>query len=136
MLDTLQNAEFGSVIRLHNDGTTTVEGHTEQSITVSLFPAATLTEGEVLTALREELGELAVNIQLVGLSNQGGHIMHPSEFISEGMAESFRESPGFYLVLAVDVEEACDTCDQEHCPGNSGDVESAGWIIVHWPVIA
>lgn len=68
-----------------------------------------------------------------------GPVMHNSEFIGGNLAEHIRETPGYYVVLAVDHigtgETECEGCGAESgewCPDNcEGERESLleGWVV-------
>ncbi len=123
--------EFDHVIRVNADGTVTdrVEGapyFDEAARCYLVDPEAWLWEDEF--NLPE--GWSLMN----GYSGQQGYrgpVMHTSEYIGGGMARDILETPGDYVLLAV--ESDCGYT-QEFCSEETGcDCEPAGWVVATKP---
>lgn len=66
---------------------------------------------------------------LSGWSRGGGlYIMHPSEYVGGALAEHIRETPGYWVVVTVELNPQEN--DPEYNDGN-GESESAGWALAY-----
>lgn len=63
---------------------------------------------------------------VTGYSGQYGYrgpVMHPSEFLGGGMARDVLDTPGVYVVLAVEAE------GEDYDP-ETGETDSVGWMLI------
>lgn len=65
-----------------------------------------------------------------GQYSYNGVIMHASEFIGGRLEEHIRETPGYWVALAVEIHPNED--DPEYDNGN-GESDAAGWVLAYRP---
>jgi hypothetical protein len=64
------------------------------------------------------------------LTKNDDPIMHASEFIGGALADHVRETPGYWVALAVELHPK--EGDPEYRDGN-GESDAAGWVLAHRP---
>jgi hypothetical protein len=71
-----------------------------------------------------------------GQDRYRGPVMHASEYIGNRLADDILNTPGVYLVTAVeapcyDTDTPCFPDEPNYCQENGCDAEPAGWIVLN-----
>jgi hypothetical protein len=133
--DTLNSrVDFDCVFRVHLDGTLTPE----PAVWAPEISLPVDAEGYLLPDADAEAHRQAQAdgwTLMTGYSGQdrySGPLMHSSEYLGGGMARDVLETPGLYVLIAVECDQV-DDCDDCAETGNCVDHsrEPAGWAVAY-----